>query len=112
MTARRLASGALLLLVLGMLGVQQWAAQSHWLQHLPAGAVAVVPAGVPGEPDRAHDCRWCQIASQALDAAPPAQGVRVPARAVQLVFLPAAELSAPSSSSPAWNWQSRGPPSA
>jgi hypothetical protein len=112
MTARQLASCAMLLLVLGALGVQQWAAHTHWLQHLPSGSLAAVPADNSGESDRVHDCRWCQIASQAVDAAPPSQQLRIPARAFLLIQLPPADIAAHHSPVPAWNWQSRGPPSA
>jgi hypothetical protein len=112
MTARQLTRCALLLLVLGALGVQQWAAQAHWLEHLPGAQVAADSGGGSGEGSRTHDCRWCQIAAHAVGAAPPSQALRLPARACLGIALPAADAAAQFSSSPAWAWQSRGPPTA
>jgi hypothetical protein len=109
---RQLAGGALLLLVLAALGLQQWAVQAHWLEHLPRGSVVAAPTGAPGDTSPAHDCRWCQIASHAISAAPPSQALPLPAREVRVVVAPAAYATAHFSAFPSWNWQSRGPPAA
>ena len=112
MQARPLAGNVLLLLVLAALGLQQWATQVHWLEHLPGDVVVATPAGAPGDTNPAHDCRWCQIASHAVGAAPPSAALRLPVRDVQRVLLPAALVGTGFSAFPSWNWQSRGPPAA
>lgn len=109
---RQLAGVALLLLVLAALGLQQWAVQAHWLEHLPRESVVAAPAGGAGDRSPAHDCRWCQIASHAISAAPPSPALPLPARQFRVVPGPAASSAAVSSAFPSWNWQSRGPPAA
>lgn len=109
---RQLAGGVLLLLVLAALGLQQWATQAHWLEHLPGDTVVATPAGGPGDTNPAHDCRWCQVASHAVSAAPPSPAPRLPPREAQQVLLPAALVATRFYAFPSWNWQSRGPPAA
>ncbi len=102
---------ALLLLVLGAFGVQQWAMQAHW--HATATAqVSQAPAGSDkGGAPADKDCLWCHVASHGAAAAPPAS-LRLVAVAEQFfVRLPAGietEFAAP----PAHAWHSRGPPQA
>jgi hypothetical protein len=111
MSMHQLARCALLLLVLAGLGVQQWAAHSHWHAQI-SGAQLAVPGGDSGEGTGVHDCRWCQIGSHAVGAAPPQAALRCDAGSALYLHLPATHSVAHCDSAPAWNWQSRGPPAA
>lgn len=106
--ARRHARVALLLLVLGALGLQQWAVRSHW--HGPSAAAGIAQAiGDTGEGSAPHDCVWCQAGAHAGAAAPPSAWCTPQAHA-QFFVRPEAGFAADFSTPPAWAWHSRGPP--
>lgn len=107
---RQIARVALLLLVLGALGLQQWAVRSHW--HAPAAVAGVAQAaGDTGDGSGLHDCAWCQAGAHAGAAAPPSSWVALRAHALFL-HRPAAGFTRDFAPPPAWAWHSRGPPAA
>lgn len=104
---------ALLLLVLGAFGVQQWAMQSHWHTHATAQSLGQSAPGTDqGRAPLDKDCLWCHVASHGSAAAAPPVAFRLVAIAEHhFIRLPAGietEFSAP----PAHAWHSRGPPRA
>jgi hypothetical protein len=112
MSIRQQLRCALLLVVLCALGVQQWAAQTHW--HAPAADVSSAlhpfPADDPAERLPGHDCLLCLFASHAGAAAPPVVWAGLPAAELLSATRLAAGITAEFPAPPAWAWQSRGPP--
>jgi hypothetical protein len=101
----------LLLLLLGAVSAQQWAVQAHWHAISSSSAASVsAPAGdAGGLPEQG--CLWCQVASHAGAAAPPAvqwSGVCTDHLFVRLTAESVLDVPA----SPAHAWHSRGPPRA
>jgi hypothetical protein len=115
---------ALLLLMLGAFGVQQWAMQSHWHASVAAQAGDEVSSeasspGSGGDQDRRggglpldKDCLWCHAASHgSTAAAPPALMQLAVTAAHSFVRLPAG-IALEFPAAPAHAWHSRGPPQA
>jgi hypothetical protein len=109
---------ALLLLVLGAFGVQQWAMQSHWHARVAQPAVASLdqsdtpgPATGHGKAPADNDCLWCHVASHGAAAAPPPAILLVAVAEHYFVRLPAG-IESEFPAQPAHAWYSRGPPRA
>lgn len=106
---------ALLLLVLGAFGVQQWAMQSHW--HATVAAQAGTPDAGSDQGNKRgapldKDCLWCHVASHGSAAAAPPSAIRLAEVVAQFhVRLPAG-IASEFVAAPAHAWHSRGPPQA
>lgn len=110
MIPRQLARVALLWLVLGALGLQQWAVRSHW--HGPSAiAGSAQAAGQTDDGKGPHDCVWCHAGAHAAAVAPPTAWLALRSHA-QFLPRPTAGFAEGFATAPAWAWYSRGPPAA
>ncbi|MET0281645.1 MAG: hypothetical protein ABW278_11080 [Steroidobacteraceae bacterium] len=110
---------ALLLLMLGAFGVQQWAMQAHWHANAGNSVAAQASATDPGTDQGPgtggapadKDCLWCHASHGGAAGAPPAAMRLALPDAHDFVRLPAG-VAPEFPAAPAHAWRSRGPPQA